>query len=154
MSKIHLREIKIGMNIKEAEKLIANLTKSETEAYDFGFDGGGNASVYSLENEPISALVPKRDSKEILAIITISQTLKTNNGLNPRSSVKEIIEKYPTMKIDHNLMMNWESMFDYVNNWKFVFITDENKRIGEYKENDVQSKPKAVDTKMDWIAIK
>ncbi len=147
-------EIKIGMNIKEAEKLIANLTKSETEAYDFGFDGGGNASIYSLGNEPILALVPKRDSKEILAIIAISQTLKTNNGLNPISSVKEIIEKYPTMKIDHNLMMNWESMFDYVNNWKFVFNTDENKRIGEYKENDVQSKPKAVDTKMDWIAIK
>lgn len=142
------------MNIKEAEKLIANLTKSETEAYDFGFDGGGNASIYSLGNEPILALVPKRDSKEILAIIAISQTLKTNNGLNPISSVKEIIEKYPTMKIDHNLMMNWESMFDYVNNWKFVFNTDENKRIGEYKENDVQSKPKAVDTKMDWIAIK
>ena len=58
------------------------------------------------------------------------------------------------MKIDNNLMMNLESVFDHINNWKFVFNTDENKRIGEYKQNDVQSKPKAVDTKMDWIKIK
>lgn len=64
MSKGQLGEIKIGMNIREAEKLIANLTKSETEAYDSGFDGVGNASVYSLGNEPILALIQKETQKK------------------------------------------------------------------------------------------
>ncbi len=154
ISKGQIGEIKVGMNIYDAEKKLNELTKKEAEAYDFGYDGGGKAYIYSLENEPILALVPKRDSEEILVIIALSKNLKTNNGLNPKSKVTEIQEKYPNIEINQDLMMSWEFMSEKKNNWDFVFMTEENNRIGEYKEIEVPTKPKRTDTKMDWITIK
>lgn len=154
ISKGQIGEIKVGMNINDAEKTLTELTKKEAEAYDFGFDGGGKSYIYSLENEPIIALVPKRDSEEILAIIALSKNLKTNNGLNPKSKVTEIQEKYPNIEINQDLMMSWEFMFEEKNNWEFVFMTEENNRIGEYKDIELPTKPKRTEVMMDWITIK
>ena len=154
ISKGQIGQIKIGMNIIDAQKLLSQMNKKEVEAYDFGFDGGGKAYIYSLENEPILSLIPKRDSQEILAIIAINQKLKTNNGLNPKSSIIEILKKYPEMDINQDLMMGWEFMHQESNNWDFVFMTEENKRIGEYNEIESPTKPKIITTKMDWITIK
>ena len=154
ISKGQIGDIKVGMNIYDAEKKLNGLAKKEAEAYDFGFDGGGKAYIYLLENEPVLALVPKRDSEEILVIIALSKNLKTNNGLNPKSKVTEIQEKHPNIEINQDLMMSWEFMSEEKNNWDFVFMTDDNNRIGEYKEIEVPTKPKRTEAKMDWITIK
>lgn len=154
ISKGQIGEIKVGMNIYDAEKTLNELTKKEVEAHDFGFDGGGKAYIYSLENEPILGLIPKRYSEEIVVIIALSKNLKTNNGLTPKSKVAKIQEKYPNIEINQDLMMSWEFMYDKKNNWDFVFMTDENNRIGEYTELEVPTKPKRTETKMDWITIK
>ncbi len=154
ISKGKMGDITIGMNIIDAEKEIYELTKEEAEAYDFGFDGGGKAYIYSLKNEPILALVPKRDSEVIFAIIALNKNLKTTNGLNPKSNISEIQNKYPNIEINQDLMMDWEYMYNEKNNWNFVFLTDENNRIGEYKEIEMPTQPKRTETKMDWITIK
>ena len=73
ISKGQMGVIKVGMNIYDAEKELNGLTKKEAEAYDFGFDGGGKAYIYSLKNEPVLALVPKRDSEEIFVIIALNK---------------------------------------------------------------------------------
>ncbi len=146
--------IKVGMTISNAEKNIMGLDKKECEAFDFGFDGGGEAYIYYMKNEPILALVPKRDSDEILVLIAISNKLKTNNGLNPNSTVEEIKIKNPAIKINQDLMMSWEFMRDETNNWDFVFMTEENNRIGEYKENEMSTEPKRTETKTNWITIR
>jgi hypothetical protein len=146
--------IKVGMTIFNAEKNIKELTKKECEAFDFGFDGGGKAYIYYIKNEPILALVPKRDSDEILVLIAISNKLKTNNGLNPNSTVGEIKIKNPAIKINQDLMMGWEFIHDEKNNWDFVFMTEENNRIGEYKEIEMPTEPKRTETKTDWITIR
>lgn len=154
ISKGQIGEIKVGMNIYDAEKKLNELTKREVEAYDFGFDGGGKAYVYSLENEPIIVLIPKRDSEEILVIVALNKNLVTNNGLDPKSKVSEIQEKYSNIEINQNLMMGWEFMYDEKNNWEFVFTTTDDDRIGEYKEIEVPTKLIRTETKMDWIIIK
>ena len=154
ISKGKIGEIEVGMNINDAEKKLNGLNKKEAEAYDFGFDGGGKAYIYLLENEPVLALVPKMDSEEILAIIALSKNLKTVNGLNPKSTVTEIQEKYPNIEINQDLMMSWEFMSDEKNEWEFVFMTDENERIGKYKVIETPTKPIRTETKMDWITIK
>jgi hypothetical protein len=154
ISRGQIGNIKVGMNIGDAEKSLIELTKKEVEAYDFGYDGGGSAYIYSFKNEPILALVPERDSKEILVIIALSKNLKTNNGLNPKSTVKEIQKIYPAIEINQDLMMSWEFMHQENNNWDFIFMTEENNRIGEYKEIDVPSKPIKTEINMDWITIK
>lgn len=153
ISKGQIGEIKVGMNIYDAEKKLNGLTKKEAEAYDFGFDGGGKAYIYLLENEPVLALVPKMDSEEILVIIALSKNLKTINGLNPKSKVKEVQQKYPNIEINQDLMMNWEEIYDENNDWIFVFMTDENNRVGDYKEIELPTKPKRTETKMNWITI-
>jgi len=153
ISKGQLGDIKVGMNINEAEKKIKQLTKTEAEAYDFGYDGGGKSYIYSLENEPILALIPKMDSEEILAILALSKNLKTIDGLNPKSKIFEIQNTYPNIEINLNLMMSWEYLNNEKNNWTFVFMTDDTNRIGEYKNIELPAKPKRTQVKTDWIAI-
>lgn len=154
ISKGQVGEIKVGMNLNDAEKFLKQLTKKEVEAYDFGFDGGGKAYLYSLGNEFVIGLVPQIDSEKIIAIIALSKNLKTINGLNPKSAVAEIQAKYPNIKIKQNLMMEWESIKDDKNNWEFVFMTNENNQIGEYNDVEAPVKPKRTEIKSDWITIK
>jgi hypothetical protein len=154
ISKGQIGDIKVGMNINDAEKLLNQFTKKEAEAYDFGFDGGGKAYLYSLRNELVLGLIPKMDSEEILAIVAISKNLKTTNRLSPKSTITEIQKKYPALKINQNLMMDWEFTEDQKNNWDFVFMTNENNQIGEYNDLETSSKPKRTDIKSDWITIK
>ncbi|MFD1603036.1 hypothetical protein ACFSJW_06950 [Flavobacterium artemisiae] len=59
IEKAKVGPIKIGMTIHEAENFLKNLNKSEAEAYDFGFDGGGKAYLYSFEVNSFSHLFPK-----------------------------------------------------------------------------------------------
>lgn len=147
-------EIKIGMKISDAEKFLNQLIKTEVEAYDFGFDGGGSAYIYSLKNEPVIALIPKRDSDELLAIIAISKNLETNNGLNPKSKVAEIQTKYPDIKVNQDVMMDWEFIQDKKSNLQFIFMTNENNQIGEYIELEIPVKPKRTNIEADWIEVK
>lgn len=154
ISKGKIGAIKVGMSISDAEQFLNSLTKTEAEAYDFGFDGGGIAYLYSLENEFVIALIPKRNSEEILAIIALSEKLETKNGLHPKATVAEIQQKYPGIKINQNLMMEWEFINDKKNNMEFVFMTSQNKQIGEYQELEIPVAPKRTDVKADWITIK
>lgn len=146
--------IKIGMTISDAEEFLSSLTKTEAEAYDFGFDGGGAAYIYSLKNENIIALIPKRDSDELLAIAAISKNLKTDNGLNPKSTVAEIQAKYPNIQVNQDVMMDWEFIQDKKSNLQFIFMTNEENQIGEYSESELPVNPKRTDIKADWIEVR
>jgi len=142
------------MEISEAETKLSNLTKEEAEAYDFGYDGGGKAYIYSFKNKPVIAIIPKRESTEILAIIALNNKLKTDNGLNPNSSVKEIQKKYPEIEVYQNIMMNWEFIHEQKDNLDFIFTTKENNKIGKYTELEAPTKPIRSEIKMNWITIK
>jgi hypothetical protein len=146
--------IKIGMTIADAEKQIPQLSKKVTNAWDYGFDGGGKAYLYSLNNEPVLALVPAFNSQKIISIIALSEQLKTNSGISPKTTVAEILKKYPNAVIYQSAMMNWEYIDIENNHWYFVFQTDENHLIGKYQENNVPSQPIRKDIKMDWIEVK
>jgi hypothetical protein len=154
IKKGQIGDIKIGMEISEAETKLSNLTKEEAEAYDFGYDGGGKAYIYSFKNKPVIAIIPKRESTEILAIIALNNKLKTDNGLNPNSSVKEIQKKYPEIEVYQNIMMNWEFIHDQKDNLDFIFTTKENNKIGKYTELEAPTKPIRSEIKMNWITIK
>ncbi|KAF2516581.1 hypothetical protein [Flavobacterium foetidum] len=147
-------DITIGMTMNEAESFLKNLSKTEAEAYDFGFDGGGKAYLYSFKDELVLALIPKRDSDEILAIAALNEKLRTTNGLHPKSSIQEIKKLYPKTQINQNLMMGWEVIYDEKNDWEFVFMTTEENRIGAYNDFETPAEPKIMNAKSDWITIK
>lgn len=149
-----LGEIKIGMTITEAETKFFGLTKKTDEAINFGFGGGSPAYLYYSEDELLFGLIPKLQTDTLLTIIAIHKKLQTINGLNPNSTVNELIQKYPNLTVQQDLMNSWEFFQDRTNKWDFIFITDEKTEIGEYPKLEVSSKPKRLTTKTEWITIR
>lgn len=86
IEKENIGPIKLETTIGEAEKYLKKFKKETAEAYDFGFDCGGNSYIYFKDNSPFIALVPKMDSDTIFAIIALNKNLKMKNGLHPNSS--------------------------------------------------------------------
>lgn len=149
-----LGAIKIGMTIAEAEMQFSGLTKKTDEATNFGFGGGSSAYLYYSGDELIFGLIPKLDTDTLFFIIAANKKLQTTNGLNPKATVSELIQKYPDLTVEQDLMNSWEFYQDETNGWDFIFMTDEKTQIGEYPELEVPSKPKRLTTKTDWITIR
>ena len=149
-----LGDIKIGMTITEAEMQFSGLTKKTDEATNFGFGGGSPAYLYYSNNELLFGLIPKLETDTLLFIIAAHKNLQTTNGLNPNSTVEELLKKYPDLTVQQDLMNSWEFFQDLKNGWDFIFMTDEQTEIGEYPELEVPSKPKRLTTKTDWITIR
>jgi hypothetical protein len=149
-----LGQIKIGMTINEAEKQFSGLTKKTDEATNFGFGGGSPAYLYYSGDELLFGLIPKLETDTLLFIIAAHKNLQTTNGLNPNSTVEELLKKYPDLTVQQDLMNSWEFFQDSKNGWDFIFMTDEQTEIGEYPELEVPSKPKRLTTKTDWITIR
>lgn len=154
IGKGQLGKIKIGMTIEEAEKQFTGLTKKVDEATSFGFGGGSPAYLYYLGDELVFGLIPELETDTLLFIVAIHKNLQTTNGLNPKSSVSNLLEKYPNLTVQEDLMNDWEYFQDKKNNWDFIFMTDEDTQIGEYPELNAISKPKRLTTKADWLTIK
>ncbi|SDG65043.1 hypothetical protein [Psychroflexus sediminis] len=148
-----LGPIEIGMNIMDAENQFNGLSKKKDEAINFGFGGGSPAYLYYSNDEIIFGLIPKLGTDEILSIIAVHPELKTMNGLNPKSTVNQLLEKYPDMLINKSLMNDWEFSNDNAMNWTFVFMADEKNQIGVYPDIDNPSEPKKLTTKSDWLTI-
>ena len=108
ITKGHLGNIKIGMTVAQAETHFRGLRKEVDEATNFGFGGGSPAFLYYFGDELIFGLIPELDNDSLLFIIAASKKLQTSNGLNPKSTVKELVQKYPNMRVSQNLMNGWE----------------------------------------------
>jgi len=152
-----LGPIKVGMTIEETENQFNGLIKKEDEAVNFGFGGGSPAYLYYLRDDILFGLIPRLGTDTVLFIIAAHRELQTTNSLNPNSTVKELIEQYPGMKVSRDLMNDWEYFRDTINDWQFIFMTDAKTKIGEYPEpsfdNEIPSKPIRLTTKTDWITI-
>lgn len=154
ISKGQLGKIKIGMTIAEAEMQFSGLSKKTDEAVNFGLGGGSDAYLYYSGNELLFGLIPKLETDTLLFIVAAHKNIKTVNGLHPNSTVKELLNIYPEMRVQQDLMNSWEVFHDENNGWDFIFMTDEKTKIGEYPELENISKPLRLTTKTDWITIK
>lgn len=99
------------------------------------------------------ALLPKYNTDTVLVIVAAHKNLRTTNGLNPNSSVQELLGKYPNLKVVQNMENGWEYIVDEQIEWGFEFVTDEKTQIGEYQHAGEPSKPKRLTTKANWIVI-
>lgn len=125
-----LGNIKIGMTITEAERQFSGLTKKVDEATSFGYGGGSPAYLYYAGKELVFGLIPKLDTDTLLFIIAASKQLQTSTGLNPNSTVRDLIQKYPDLMVEQDLMNGWEYFEDDQHGWDFIFMTDETSEIG------------------------
>ncbi|MGV8993650.1 MAG: hypothetical protein ACOH1O_06060 [Flavobacterium sp.] len=142
------------MTINQAEMQFNGLRRKMDEAINFGFGGGSPAYLYYSGDELVFGLIPKLETDTILYIIAAHKELKSTNGLNPKSTVEELLVKYPEMTIQQDLMNVWEVFQDPTNRWKFIFMTEKETEIGEYPKLEMPSKPKRLTTKADCIIIR
>lgn len=154
IGKSRLGKIKTGMTISEAEQEFTGLSKKVDEATNFGFGGGSPAYLYYSGEEVVFGLIPKLDTDTLLFIIAAHRKLETTNGLNPNSTVGQLLQKYPDMTVYRDLMNDWEVFQDTKNGWDFVFMTDEKTQVGVYPDLESVVKPKRLTTRTDWITIR
>lgn len=148
-----LGRINVGMSLEESEKYLRGLTRKRCDPFDFGFDGGGDAYIYYWKDQPVLALIPEMDTNILLAIAAIHKELKTDSGLHPNATIKEIQRHYGNLPLYQNLMMSWEFMYDEKANWDFVFMKDTEHQVGNYETPDAPGKVIDFNAKTDWITI-
>jgi hypothetical protein len=153
ISKGQIGEIKIGMKLSELATALSTFNSKEIDAYDFGFDGGGKAIVYSYKNEAVFALVPAYQTDSIISIIGLHKNLVFKSGIQVGMSVDQVLRHYPNAEVELNLMTDWEEIADAKNAYILVFKTDEKSRIGKYPEIGEPSKPFNLKPKMEWVTI-
>ncbi len=154
IQKHRVGNIRVGMTLSQADKLIKGLSKDEEEALSFGFDGGGKAKTYLLDDELVFALIPKPGTDTILCIVAAHPDLKTINGLTASATVGEISKKYTSVYIHFDEMSETEMFFDVANDWDFIFLTEEGERLGKYTAIDKPYKALYFDIPCDWIVVK
>lgn len=154
IQKHRVGNVRIGMTLSQADKLIKGLDKQEEEALSFGYDGGSKAVFYYIDDELVFAFIPKLDTDTIMCIIAAHPELKTINGLTASATVGEISKKYTAVYIHFDEMSESEIFYDINNEWDFVFLTEEGERIGKYTEIDKPYKALYFDIPCDWIVVK
>lgn len=154
IQKHRIGNVRIGMTLSQADKLVKGLEKQEEEALSFGFDGGGKAIAYYMEEELVFAFIPKLDTDTILFVIAAHPNLKTMNGLSANATVGEISKKYSAVYIYFDEMSESEAFYDTSNEWDFIFLTEEGARLGKYTEIDQPYKALYFDIPCDWIVVK
>lgn len=154
IKKGQLGKIKIGMTLAEADRHLSGFRQEVSEASLFGFGGGSPAYLYYWKDEIVLGLIPKLDTDTLLFLIAAHPKLRTTNGLNPKSSINELLQQYPHLMVMQDLMNEWEFFQDKKNGWDFIFMTDRETEVGEYIKDDIPAKPKRLNTKMDWITIR
>lgn len=141
------------MTISEAKQTFSGLRREIGQASRFGYGGGSPAYLYHDHDKVVFGLVPALNTDTVLLIIAVSPKLTTINGLTPHATVKEIAEKHPNIKVNQDLLNGWEYISDTINNWNFVFMTDE-PTVGNYPVLEVPSELKKMGIETDWILIR
>jgi hypothetical protein len=156
IDKHRIGPIRIGMSIIEAEKQLKGLSKYKDNSYNYGFGGGGVVYSYYLEDDIVFTLIPNGEPESIKFILAFHENLKTFNGLSPKSTVNEILNEYPDLRVEYNDHSGGEYFSDEENFITFRFFTNDNKLIGEYPQNSYDAKvlPIRKDIKTDMIIIR
>lgn len=154
IAKGQLGPIKVGSSLEEVEKYLKELTRKRCDPFDFGYDGGGDAYLYYWKDQPVLALIPERDSNILLAIAALHKKLKTDKGLHPEATIKDILQLYGDLPLHQNLMMSWEYMYDEKTDWEFVFMKDPEHQVGTYEDSNSPGKVADTNAKIDWITIR
>ena len=154
ISKGRAGNIKVGTSIRDYEKQLKSLKKRETDAYQFGYDGGGVAQVYFYKDEPVFALIPALETDSILAIIVMNENFQTVSSVRVGMKVQEVSSLYPNVKVQINELMEWEEIYDQKNDFQLVFKTTDEDRIGVYAEYKEGSAPINLTPKLEWIMIR
>lgn len=137
--------ITIDMKIDKALKKMKEkeFTFEEVNSNDWGFGGGSKSWLIKKNGEEMLVLIPDFISHRLKYIIILNPIFSLNNGLKINMSVKDYLTVYPNSIFSVNLMNDYEE--SYNDKLMFIFLTNDNNRIGIYEE--IESSSKAINKK-------
>lgn len=155
IGKHSIGKVKTNTRISKAE-LLFDFDNIDTVSIGcYGFCGGGEAYQYSMNGEILLSFIPKRYTDTILYIAAVHPNIMTATSLSPHSSLKKLLEYYPDLLLEQDLMTGNEYFYDSVYQWQFVNVLCKGeKMMGNYPIAEVPSKPFSLAQHFDWILIK
>jgi len=153
ISKGALGPIKIGSHISQNKKHLKDLDATAVDAFLYHYDGGGNAYDYSYKGRRLFALIPARDTESNIAIMVLDNNFKTKRGISTKSSIRDILQYNPNMRVFMDLPAGGEVMTDEKNDLSFIFETNEDSLIAIYTDIDAPGNIMHADAVPAWITI-
>lgn len=133
VQKHQLGEFNIGNPVIQSDvKTWQAFDQRQVNAGFFGFDGGGNASLFSFKDQPVFALL-KDENDIIKAIIAIYPAIQTKENISVQSSFQQIKTTYPQGILKNDPMNKWSIYNIPSKNWQFIFDV----RLDDLQEKDV-----------------
>ena len=147
-----VQNICTGTKIGNLKKSFPNLNYKDIPMFAYGYDSD-EQGIEFYQDGLLKFFVTISDN--IINGISIISPEYNLNGINTESSISQIFRKYPNVKLNIDLISDWEFVYLKNEKIKFVFKTDKANRIGIYGE-DFESgtrKMKREDAEIDFIQL-
>lgn len=148
-----VQNICTGTKIGNLKKSFPNLTYKDAPLFLYGYDSDEQGIEFYQDGQ-LKFFVSIISDNIIHGISIISPEYNFND-INTKSSISQILEKYPNVKLNIDLISHWEFVYLKNEKIKFIFKTNKVNRIGIYGEDfeNGTRKIKRADAEIDFIQL-
>lgn len=147
----------IGMEIKELKIAYSNCNFSEIPLYEFGIDSENTGLLIKKKNKPILFVWTMQGDSTIAGIFCLTDEFETGNKIKVGLSVKDLLVLYPNCSLSRDCLEMAQEYTELKDIGVTVeFVTNEENRVGKYRNDDCNEETKILDTKrkIDRIEIR
>jgi len=141
-----------GRNFNDFKKEFPKATFKEIPLFAYGYDSDKLGYEMSINGKVQIFLAV---SEEKIAGISFVSPVYEFNGINTTTTILEVFEKYPKIKIHIDLISGWEYVYLKKERIKLNFKTDTSTSIGIYGDDpeDGTTSIKRKNAKIDFIQL-
>ncbi len=118
----------LGMSIDEFLRT-NDKDVQEVPLFEYGYDS--EEMGFEIINNGTAEYFLVVKEKEIVSVFVMSPEIDIH-GINTSWTIKEVLKKYPNVKLHIDLISHWEYVFLKDQSLRLIFKTDSSNRIGNY----------------------
>ena len=142
----------LNSSINNLKKRFKDFELISVSSNDWGYGGGTESFLVRKNGVNQFVLIPSSENNRILFIVILNSNYVNSEGLKTGISVKEILGIKSNLKFTINLMNGYEES-SFNKNTTLIFLTEDENRIGEYKEIESYSSAIETNIKVDRIIL-
>lgn len=148
----YVGDIAIGMTFEDIRLLYSNVRFEEVpNKYGTCADDDVNGfKIWNENNELMMLVIMNGEMPSRIKYIVVTSSKYNFNNINTNLTIEEAFKAYPKANFRLDALTEWEHLFIQELNIELVFETQENNRIGIYK-NEEFLKLKRKKAKIDFI---
>lgn len=149
---ICVQDICTGENFSFLKRDFPNAVIRKIPLYEYGYDSKEMGFEFVKEGQIQFYVVASDNLVTAISFVSPNYDFK---GTSTKTTVAEVLEKYPQSKLHIDLINDWEYIYLKSHMVKFIFKTDKNNRIGVYDADPEKGtiKIKRKNAKIDLIKI-